>query len=93
MLIAPVSGLISLQTGNFAGRTRFSLARAIRALAGLFLKALGIVVLLNAYRSADLMGIFGFIALVVDFASVAILLPHRTRDCGPSRLLKKESSR
>lgn len=57
-------------------------------LQGLFLGVLGIVVLLNAvYRSiilsqpeADLMGIFGFVALVVNLASAVVLLPHRTGD-------------
>ncbi|WGS18376.1 MULTISPECIES: cation diffusion facilitator family transporter [unclassified Bradyrhizobium] len=57
-------------------------------LQGLFLGALGILVLLNAaYRTvvlnqpeADLMGIFGFIALGVNFASAALLLPHRAGD-------------
>lgn len=57
-------------------------------LQGLFLGALGIAVLMNAaYRAvvlnqpeADLMGIFGFLALLVNFASAAALLPHRTGD-------------
>ncbi|WP_082747903.1 cation diffusion facilitator family transporter [Bradyrhizobium macuxiense] len=57
-------------------------------LQGLFLGALGMVVLLNAaYRTimlnqpeADLMGIFGFVALVVNLASAAVLVPHRTGD-------------
>lgn len=57
-------------------------------LQGLFLGVLGIVVLLNAaYRSivlsqpeANLMGIFGFVALLVNLVSAAALLPHRSGD-------------
>lgn len=64
------------------GRARSAL------LQGLFLGALGIVVLLNAaYRTvllnrpeADLMGTFDLIDPVVNFASAAVLLPHRTGD-------------
>ena len=55
---------------------------------GLFLGALGVGVLANtAYRvlvlnepEAELMGIFGGIALAVNVASALILIPHRTGD-------------
>ena len=55
---------------------------------GLFLGALGFGVLATtAYRvlvlnqpEAELMGIFGAIALVVNIAAAAVLIPHRTGD-------------
>lgn len=55
---------------------------------GLFLGALGLGVLANtAYRvlvlhqpEAELMGLFGLIALVVNVAAAVVLLPHRTGD-------------
>lgn len=55
---------------------------------GLFLGALGLGVLVNtAYRvlvvnqpEAELMGLFGLIALVVNVAAAAVLIPHRTGD-------------
>lgn len=57
-------------------------------LQGLFLGLLGLAVLLNAaYRvivlnqpDADLMGIFGVIALAVNVVSAAVLVPHRAGD-------------
>ncbi|WP_293382062.1 cation transporter [Phenylobacterium sp. SCN 70-31] len=55
---------------------------------GLFLAALGVGVLLNtAYRvlvlnqpEAELMGVFGIIALVANVAAALILIPHRAGD-------------
>ncbi|ACG80215.1 Co/Zn/Cd efflux system component (plasmid) [Phenylobacterium zucineum HLK1] len=55
---------------------------------GLFLAALGVGVLLNtAYRvlvlnqpEAELMGVFGVIALVANVAAALILIPHRAGD-------------
>lgn len=55
---------------------------------GLFLGAMGIAVLVTtAYRvlvlptpEAELMGILGFIALVINIVAVIILLPHRSGD-------------
>jgi Co/Zn/Cd efflux system component/copper chaperone CopZ len=55
---------------------------------GLFLAALGVGVLLNtAYRvlvlnqpEAELMGVFGMIALVANVAAALILIPHRAGD-------------
>jgi Co/Zn/Cd efflux system component/copper chaperone CopZ len=55
---------------------------------GLFLAALGVGVLLNtAYRvlvlnqpEAELMGVFGAIALVANVAAALILIPHRAGD-------------
>ncbi|OHB40259.1 MAG: cation transporter [Phenylobacterium sp. RIFCSPHIGHO2_01_FULL_70_10] len=55
---------------------------------GFFLAALGVGVLLNtAYRvlvlnqpEAELMGVFGIIALVANVAAALILIPHRTGD-------------
>ncbi len=55
---------------------------------GLFLGAMGIGVLANtAYRvlvlytpEAELMGILGLIALVINTVAVVVLLPHRTGD-------------
>jgi Co/Zn/Cd efflux system component/copper chaperone CopZ len=55
---------------------------------GFFLGALGIAVFANtAYRilvlhtpEAELMGLFGLIALVVNFAAAAVLIPHRAGD-------------
>lgn len=55
---------------------------------GLFLGALGLGVLVNtAYRvlvlnqpEAELMGLFGAIALVVNVAAAAVLIPHRAGD-------------
>lgn len=55
---------------------------------GLFLGALGLGVLVTtAYRvlvqqqpEAELMGIFGFVALLVNVAAAAALIPHRTGD-------------
>lgn len=55
---------------------------------GLFLGALGIAVFANtAYRvlvlhtpEAELMGLFGLIALVVNIAAAAVLIPHRAGD-------------
>jgi Co/Zn/Cd efflux system component/copper chaperone CopZ len=57
-------------------------------LQGLFLGALGIGVLAtSAYRvlvlyepEAEMMGLFGLIALVVNVASAAVLMPHRAGD-------------
>lgn len=57
-------------------------------LQGLFLGALGIGVLAaTAYRvlvlhqpEADIMGIFGILALIVNVAAAAVLLPHRSGD-------------
>jgi Co/Zn/Cd efflux system component len=55
---------------------------------GLFLGTLGIAVLANtAYRvlvlhtpEAELMGLFGLIALAVNIAAAAVLVPHRAGD-------------
>lgn len=55
---------------------------------GLFLGALGLAVLANtAYRvlvlhtpEAELMGLFGLIALAVNIAAAAVLVPHRAGD-------------
>lgn len=55
---------------------------------GIFLGAMGIAVLANtAYRvlvihtpSAELMGIFGFIALAINIIAAVVLLPHRHGD-------------
>jgi Co/Zn/Cd efflux system component len=55
---------------------------------GLFLGALGIGVLITtAYRvlvlnqpEAELMGLFGIVALAINVASAIVLLPHRTGD-------------
>lgn len=55
---------------------------------GLFLGAMGVAVLVaTAYRilvlntpEAELMGILGFIALVINIVSVIVLLPHRSGD-------------
>lgn len=55
---------------------------------GLFLGALGLAVLANtAYRvlvlhtpGAELMGLFGLIALAVNVAAAAVLVPHRAGD-------------
>lgn len=55
---------------------------------GMFLGALSLGVLVNtAYRTfvlsqpeAELMGIFGAVALVVNLASAAVLIPHRAGD-------------
>lgn len=55
---------------------------------GIFLAALGVAVIVNAgYRvfvlnqpDAELMGIFGMVALVVNLAAAYVLLPHRTGD-------------
>lgn len=55
---------------------------------GLFLGAMGIAVLVStAYRvlvlhtpEAELMGILGFIALVINIVAVIVLLPHRSGD-------------
>lgn len=55
---------------------------------GLFLGALGLAVLANtAYRvlvlhtpEAELMGLFGLIALAVNVAAAAVLVPHRAGD-------------
>lgn len=55
---------------------------------GLFLGALGVSVLVNtAYRmlvlrqpEAELMGLFGAIALIVNIAAALVLIPHRTGD-------------
>lgn len=57
-------------------------------LQGLFLGVLGLGVLATtAYRTlvqqqpeAELMGIFGFVALLVNLAAAAALIPHRTGD-------------
>ena len=57
-------------------------------LQGLFLGALGLGVLATtAYRvlvqqqpEAELMGMFGFVALLVNVAAAAVLIPHRTGD-------------
>lgn len=63
--------------------------RALSALAqGIFLGALGLgVIVTTVYRAlvhneirAELMGVFGLIALVVNVAAAAVLLPHRTGD-------------
>lgn len=69
---------------------RWSLQWRARAalLQGLFLGALGLGVLTTtAYRmfvsgqpEAELMGLFGIIALVVNIAAAVILIPHRTGD-------------
>lgn len=74
-------GLIAIGWG-LAARAKAAL------LQGLFLAALGVGVLANtAYRvlvlnqpEADLMGIFGAIALVVNVAAALVLLPHRKGD-------------
>lgn len=74
-------GLIAIGWG-LAARARAAL------LQGLFLAALGIGVLANtAYRvlmfnqpEADLMGIFGAIALAVNVAAALVLVPHRKGD-------------
>lgn len=68
----------------------WSMAWRARAalLQGIFLGALGLGVLAStAYRivsqqqpEADVMGILGFVALLVNLASAAVLLPHRTGD-------------
>lgn len=55
---------------------------------GVFLGAMGVAVLANtAYRvlvlstpEAGLMGILGFIALVINVVAASVLLPHRTGD-------------
>ena len=55
---------------------------------GLFLGALGLSVLVaTVYRvlvrqqpEAELMGVFGLIALAVNVAAAAVLIPHRTGD-------------
>lgn len=55
---------------------------------GIFLGAMGVAVLANtAYRvlvlhtpEAELMGILGFVALVINIVAVIILLPHRSGD-------------
>jgi Co/Zn/Cd efflux system component len=55
---------------------------------GIFLGALGLGVLAaTAYRvlvlnqpEAELMGLFGAVALVVNVAAAAVLIPHRTGD-------------
>lgn len=55
---------------------------------GLFLGAMGVAVLvITAYRvlvmhtpEAELMGILGFIALVINIVAVVVLLPHRSGD-------------
>ncbi len=55
---------------------------------GIFLGAMGVGVLANtAYRilvlhtpEAELMGILGFVALVINIVAVVILLPHKTGD-------------
>lgn len=57
-------------------------------LQGIFLGALGFgVIATSAYRvlvlqqpEADVMGLFGFIALIVNVVSAFVLLPHRTGD-------------
>lgn len=74
-------GLIAIGWG-LAARAKAAL------LQGLFLAALGVGVLATtAYRvfvfnqpEADLMGIFGAIALVVNVAAALVLLPHRKGD-------------
>lgn len=74
-------GLIAIGWG-LAARARAAL------LQGLFLAALGIGVLANTgYRvlvlnqpEAELMGIFGAIALVVNVAAALVLVPHRKGD-------------
>lgn len=68
----------------------WSMAWRARAalLQGIFLGALGLGVLAStAYHivsqqqpEADVMGILGFVALLVNLASAAVLLPHRTGD-------------
>ena len=68
----------------------WSLAWRARAalIQGLFLGALGVGVLANTlYRvfvlnqpEAELMGLFGVIALVVNLAAALVLIPHRTGD-------------
>jgi Co/Zn/Cd efflux system component/copper chaperone CopZ len=80
-------GLITLlgllATGwRLAWRARFALIQAV------FLGALGLGVLATtAYRvlvlnqpEAELMGLFGAIALLVNLAAAAVLIPHRTGD-------------
>lgn len=80
-------GLISflglLATGwSLAWRARSALVQ------GLFLAVLGVGVLAaTAYRvlvlnqpEAELMGLFGAVALAVNVAAAAVLLPHRTGD-------------
>ena len=74
-------GLIAISWG-LAARAKAAL------LQGLFLAALGVGVLVNtAYRvlvinqpEAELMGIFGAIALVVNVAAALVLMPHRKGD-------------
>lgn len=68
----------------------WSLAWRARAalIQGLFLGALGLGVLVNTvYRflaqqqpEAELMGILGFVALAVNVAAAAVLIPHRSGD-------------
>lgn len=78
-----ITGLGLLAVGwSLAWRARSAL------LQGMFLGALGLGVLATtAYRvlvlnqpQAELMGIFGAIALVVNVVSALLLLPHRTGD-------------
>jgi cation diffusion facilitator family transporter len=60
----------------------------VALLQGLFLGTLGLSVLLNtAYRmlaqqqpEAELMGALGFVALAVNVAAAAVLIPHRSGD-------------
>jgi Co/Zn/Cd efflux system component/copper chaperone CopZ len=67
---------------SLAWRARSALAQ------GLFLGALGLGVLIaTAYRllvqnqpEAELMGVFGLVALGINVAAAAILVPHRTGD-------------
>lgn len=74
-------GLIAIRWGLQA-RARAAL------LQGSFLAALGVgVIALTAYRvlvlnqpQAELMGIFGAVALVTNIAAALVLLPHRTGD-------------
>lgn len=80
-------GLISFLGLIATGWGLAARAHAVQ-LQGLFLAALGIAVLVNtAYRAvvlsqpeADLMGVFGAIALVVNVAAALALVPHRKGD-------------
>ena len=80
-------GLITL-LGLVAVRWSLEWRARSALIQGLFLGALGIGVLITtAYRTfvqrqpeADLMGIFGVMALAVNIAAAIVLIPHRTGD-------------
>ena len=80
-------GLITL-LGLVAIRWSLTWRARSALIQGLFLGALGIGVLITtAYRTfvqrqpeADLMGIFGVMALAVNIAAAIVLIPHRTGD-------------